>query len=116
LVASITAQLKDDGLEPDARDAALVGEAAHLADRMSSLREMVVRDGESAVTSAGTVRLHPAIAELRQHSIAIAKVLGSVALGETTGTVKDADKQRAANTRWRAHNLAKRQAAGGGAG
>jgi hypothetical protein len=109
LVAAILAQLAEDGLEPDARDAALLQTAARLADRMAGLELMIASDGERSVSETGIVRLHPGIAEYRNHSIALAKVLQAVALSETVGVAKDPAKVRAAETRWRAHNLAKVQ-------
>lgn len=110
LVAAVTAQLTADGLEPDARDQALLDTAARLADRMSELQRLVAEDGERSISTTGIVRLHPGIAEYRQHAVALAKVLASIALVETTGARKDPDKVRAAQTRWRAHNAAKQLA------
>ena len=107
LVAAVTAQMAEDDLEPDARDRALLDTAARLADRMAGLEELIRQDGERSVSQSGIVRLHPGIAEYRQHSIALSKVLTAVALVETNGQRKDPDKVRAAETRWRAHNLAK---------
>ena len=114
LVAAIEAQLATDGLEPDARDRQLLDVAARLVDRMEMLQAMVAADGERTISATGVVRLHPAIGELRQHSIAVSKTLAAVALAETSGARKDPDKVRAAETRWRAHNAAKAAAKGAG--
>lgn len=107
LVEAITAQLAEDDMVPDARDRTLLDTAARLVDRMAALEAMIVCDGARTISSAGVVRLHPAIAEHRNHSVALAKVLGAVALHETTGAAKDPAKVRAAETRWRAHNATK---------
>lgn len=107
LVEAITAQLAADGLAPDARDQALLEVAGHLADRIVELEEMVVLDGARTISAAGVIRLHPAVAEARNTAVSMSKVLAAVALAETTGAAKDPNKVRAAETRWRAHNLAK---------
>lgn len=112
LAASILADLTADGLEPDAREATLIDTAASLADRMADLDRLVTTDGERSVSDSGLVRLHPGIAEYRQHAVALAKVLSAIALDETSAA-KDPDKVRAAQTRWRAHNIAKTRAAQG---
>lgn len=104
LVSSILDELARDNLRPDAREAALLDTAAALADRLAALETMVTEDGERHVSGSGIVRLHPAIAEHRQCSVALAKVLASVSMGDT---VKDPKKQRAAASRWRTHNAAK---------
>ncbi|MEP7369877.1 MAG: hypothetical protein ABI662_09495 [Dermatophilaceae bacterium] len=110
LVASVLAQMAEDDLVPDARDLALLDTSAQLADRMADLQALIAADGKRSISETGIVRLHPGIAEYRQHSIALAKVLAAVALVETNGASrKDPAKVRAAETRWRAHNVAKVQ-------
>jgi len=74
---------------------------------MAALDVLIEADGERSTSDTGIVRLHPGIAEYRQHAIALSKVLTAVALVETNGAKKDPDKVRAAQTRWRAHNAAK---------
>lgn len=107
LVEAITAQLAEDGMVPDARDRTLLDTAARLVDRMAALEAMIVVDGERTIIATGVIRLHPAVAEARNHAVALSKVLGAVALHETTGAAKDPNKVRAAETRWRAHNATK---------
>lgn len=107
LASSVLAQLTADGLAPDARDEALLGAAARLADRIHELEAMVRKDGARTIGKTGIVRLHPAIAECRNSTVALAKVLALVALEETSGATKDPAKVHAAQTRWRAHNAAK---------
>jgi hypothetical protein len=107
LVQAVLEQMAADGLEPDARDRALLDTAQQLADRMAALQLLVGEDGERAVSATGVVRLHPGIAEYRQHAVALSKVLSAVSLVETSGHAKNPDKVRAAETRWRPHNIAK---------
>lgn len=107
LIAAVVAQMAEDGLEPDARDTSLLATSGRLADRMAALDVLIEADGERSTSETGIVRLHPGIAEYRQHAIALSKVLTAVALVETNGAKKDPDKVRAAETRWRAHNAKK---------
>jgi hypothetical protein len=111
LIAAITAELAEDELDPDARDTALLETAGRLADRMASLEKLVTTDGERTISDSGIVRLHPAIAEYRQHSIALSKVLVAIAMNDTTAGRKDPKKVKAAENRWRAHNEAKSRTA-----
>lgn len=60
---------------------------------------MVAADGERTVSDSGMVRLHPGIAEIRQHAVALAAVLGRISLDDVSG--KDPVKQRAARSRYR---------------
>jgi hypothetical protein len=105
LATTILEQMGEDGLEPDGRDAALLDAAATLADRMADLQAMIAKDGKSTTSATGIVRLHPAIAEHRQHAVSLAKVLSGISLHVTSA--KSPAKQRAAQTRWRTHNAAK---------
>ena len=99
LVDDLLAELAEDGLEPDAREVALLVAAGELRDRMDRLEAMIAADGERRVTSTGTVQLHPAVAELRQHAVALSRVLAGVSMVDT-GAGKSARHQRAALMRW----------------
>lgn len=105
LLTDVLTQLAEDDLQPDARDRALLDAAARLADRMHDLRGMVDREGASATSPTGIIRLHPAIAEHRNTAVALTKVLSGVSFHAEA--VRSPVKQRAAQTRWRAHNAAK---------
>ncbi|OPZ56440.1 MAG: hypothetical protein BWY91_00365 [bacterium ADurb.BinA028] len=105
IVEEVLAQLAEDDLEPDARDRALLDTAARLADRMAQLRDLVAEDGERSVSESGIVRLHPGIAEHRNHAVSLAKVLAGISL--RNDSAKNPAKVHAAETRWRAHNAAK---------
>ncbi|MDO3647684.1 hypothetical protein [Nocardia mangyaensis] len=97
LVSAVEADLKDLGLEPDSRDSALLDTVQRLADRMEQLQSMVDEDGERTVSQTGMVRLHPGIAEYRQHAVALSAVLSKLSF-DVEG--KDPVKQRAAQSRW----------------
>lgn len=110
LVAAVLSEMKADGLQPDARELAMLDAARELRDRMTRLEALVDEDGERSISESGIVRLHPAVAEHRQAAVALTKVLSAVVIGETSGGVKkDPVKQRAAHARW---DRARREAAG----
>ena len=103
LVASILADLKSAGLEPDAREAAALQSAGVLRDREVELEACIAADGLTITSGTGFLRVHPAVAERRQTSVALARILSAVALADTTsegGKVKSARHQRAAAVRW----------------
>ncbi|MGY4642812.1 hypothetical protein [Cellulomonas sp. URHB0016] len=99
LVDSIVAQMATDNLVPDARETALLLTAGELRDRMDDLAAAIEEDGLRVVSSTGVVRLHPAAGELRQHAVALSRVLSGVAMSEL-GAGKSARHVRAAQTRW----------------
>jgi len=103
LAESILADLAAAGLEPDAREASAMQSAGVLRDREVELETVIARDGLTLISSTGVVRMHPAVAERRQTSVALARILSAVALADTTsegGKVKSARHQRAAASRW----------------
>ena len=113
LVAKIRAELDAKGLEPDAREEGLLIQIAQVADDIAELRGIVDAEGQTfpPATKGGVPRLHPAVAEIRQSRAVLARLLSQISLEEST---KSPVKQKAANTRWRAHQLARaRQAEGG---
>ena len=93
-----------NGLEPDGREAELLGLAEKLADRLETLERVIEAEGMSWVSKGGVARLHPAVPGARQTATALARVLSGVQMADTT---KDPVKQAAAHTRWRSHNIAK---------
>jgi len=107
LVAAIRAELLADGLQADARDEALLEAARKLVDRQAELEQLVQADGTRTVSNTGMVRLHPAIAEIRQTASALARVLSAIGTSDDGPHRKDPAKVRAATSRWRAHNTAK---------
>ena len=109
LVARIRAEMAEEGLEPDARETELLDLAADLADRVVELEAAIAADGLTAKSKGGVVRLHPAVVEARQTRAALARVLAGIQMRDE---VKNPAKQKAADTRWRSHNLAKRQIGG----
>lgn len=86
----------------------LLRECCRLLDECESLREAVNRDGTTVTGSTGQVRVHPALGELRQHRLALGRLLAQMALPDvddtTLKTPTQARARKAAQTRWAAHN------------
>ncbi len=89
----------------------LLKECARLLDECEALRKAVDRGGVTVVGSTGQPRVHPALGELRQHRLALGKLLAQLALpdvaDETLGTPAHARAKKASQARWAAHNAVK---------
>jgi hypothetical protein len=105
LMRQVLEQLKEDQLEPDAREAELLKQAATLADRLDQIRQTLASEGLTVATAKGGPRAHPLLAVERATVAAIQRLLDGISLTEEP--IKNAAKQRAARTRWRAHNAAR---------
>jgi hypothetical protein len=103
LVARLRGEMAEQGLIPTSVEEEHLVTAKNLADRIERLQRMVERDGESRKAD-GRIFLHPALAEIRQCESVLTRVVSAVSTMETAA--KNAVKQKAANTRWRAHRLA----------
>jgi hypothetical protein len=107
LVESLLQDFDDAELEPDSRGRELLEAVRALRDRMDSLQAAIAAEGETMVSPSGMVRLHPGIAEHRAHARTLSLLLAKL---QVDAPVKNPAKVRAAQTRWRAHNAAKRGA------
>jgi hypothetical protein len=94
----------EQGLIPTSVEEEHLATAKDLADRIERLQTMVKWDGESRKLKDGRVVLQPALAEIRQCESVLTRVVGSISTMETPA--KDPKKQKAANARWRATQLA----------
>ena len=99
LVASIVAEMLEEGIEPDAKETALLEAARQLVDRLDVLERLIAEDGVRLVSKTGVVRMHPAVSEHRQQAVALSKVLAAIVVGDSTAG-KNPVKQRAARARW----------------
>ena len=90
---------------------ALLTEICRLLDECERLHDVVESEGVSVAGSVGQTRVHPALGELRQHRLALGKLLGQLALPDADGghvrTPVGARGHRAATTRWAPHNAGK---------
>ncbi len=101
MVSEILAEMTQAGVEPDAKEQALLATARQLVDRLDALEAIIARDGEMLTNAVGMVRVHPAIAEHRQQAATLPKVLSGIVVGDTmSGTQKNPAKVRAAQVRW----------------
>lgn len=114
MVAAILAEMTDAGVEPDAKETALLDAGRQLVDRMAALEAIIARDGELLTSQAGVVRVHPAVAEHRQVAATLPKVLAGIVVGDSA-VAKNPAKVRAAQVRWanRDRNLERQAAAHG---
>jgi hypothetical protein len=104
LVARLRGEMAEQGLVPTSVEEEHLATAKDLADRIALLQAIVARDGESRKLKDGRILLHPALAEIRQCQAVLTRVLGGIQTMEAAP--KSPVKQKAANTRWRAHRLA----------
>ena len=90
---------------------ALLTEICRLLDECERLHDVVEAEGVSVAGSAGQVRVNPALGELRQHRLALGKLLGQLALPDAAGdhlrTPVGVRGRKAAATRWAPHNAGK---------
>ncbi len=85
----------------------LLVEACRLLDEVEALHDAIEADGLTVAGAAGQTRIHPAVAEVRQHRLALGRVLAQLQLpddeGATMPTSQRARAQRAAAVRWAGH-------------
>jgi hypothetical protein len=105
LVARLRGEMAEQHLIPTSSEEELLAVAKDLADRIERLQRMVAADGERKKMKDGRVQLHPALAEIRQCEATLSRVVNGIQTMEAAP--KNPVKQRAAQTRWRAHNLAR---------
>lgn len=103
LVARLRGEMAEQGLIPTSVEEEHLVTAKSLADRIERLQTMVRLDGASVKAKDGTVKLHPAFAEIRQCESVLTRVVSGIQVMEAAP--KNSVKVKAAQTRWRAHNL-----------
>lgn len=86
----------------------LLRESCRLMDECESLRASVDEQGTTVLGSAGQVVVHPAVAQLRQHRLALGKLLSQLALPDLDGASLPSPMQargkKAAQARWGVSN------------
>ncbi len=115
LVALIRSEMSAKNLEPDAREEGLLEQIRQISDEIAELDARIEAEGLTfkPATPGGPPRMHPAVAEKRQNRSVLARLLSQIQLEES---VRNPVKAKAANTRWRSHNLARAARANGTAG
>ena len=85
----------------------LLLEVCRLMDECEALREAIDEQGTTVLGSTGQPRVHPALGELRQHRLALGRLLSQLALpdedDETLPTPLQARGRQAATKRWAGH-------------
>jgi len=90
--------------ELDVNEVPLVTEACRLADRITELERQIRTDGLMVTGSKRQPVLHPAVAEVRQSRLAMARLLGQVAfpsVDDKPVTASSMHASKAAAARWR---------------
>lgn len=84
----------------------LLGEVAALLDEIDALAVAIGRDGVTVEGSQGQTRVHPALGEVRQHRLALGRLLAQLAVpdieGESLSSSVSARARTAAQKRWAA--------------
>jgi P27 family predicted phage terminase small subunit len=82
----------------------LLKECCRLLDECETLRESVDSEGTTVKGSTGQFRVHPALGEVRQHRLALGKLLAQLDLPDESGEALlspvQARAKRAADARW----------------
>jgi hypothetical protein len=104
LVAAILADLEAEGLEPDARESALLERARQAANKIEALEAAVAASGLTYLDAkAGCVRPSPILAEIRSTTLVLARCLNGVQMdSERQG--KDPVKSKAGQASWAARS------------
>ena len=92
------------GFELTGSELELLAEVCRLLDEIDLLQSAVGRDGVTAVGSTGQPRVHPGLGEVRQHRLALGRLLSQLALPDVEGEVLpsqvSARARKAAQQRW----------------
>ena len=84
-------------------EAELLAEAAYLLTEIDGLRNALARDGLTVAGASGQPRVHPAVNEVRQHRMALMRLLKALDLpaeDEHPESQTSKDARAAANARW----------------
>lgn len=94
-------------LEFDQRDFSVLTSACALYDRICELERAVSADGVTLLDRFGATRLHPALPEIRQSRVAVARLLDQIEMSSpATGSQMPASRaaKKSAAERWREHD------------
>ncbi len=96
-----------DTYELSETELSLLLECCRLMDECEALRQAIAADGMTVAGSTGQPRVHPAVGELRQHRLALGRLLSQLALpdedDERLATPLQARGRGAASKRWAGH-------------
>ncbi len=93
------------GFDLERGELELLAESCRTLDEIDALTAAIGRDGVTVAGSTGQTRTNPAINEVRQHRLALGRLLAQLALPDADGaTIRTPTSLRAANaarSRWR---------------
>jgi len=93
------------GFDLERGELELLAEVCRTLDEVDALTAAIGRDGVTVAGSAGQTRTHPAINEVRQHRLALGRLLGQLALPDLDGRAipkpSSLRAAHAARSRWR---------------
>ncbi len=95
-----------DTCELSESELSLLTEVCRLLDECEELRQAVARDGMTVPGSTGQPRVHPALGELRQHRMALGRLLAQLSLPDDDETLQSPLQVRGRNAvakRWASH-------------
>jgi hypothetical protein len=92
------------GFDLSSSELELLDEVARLLDEIDELRAAIGRDGISVPGSTGQARVHPALGEVRQHRLALGRLLAQLSLPDDENaslpSLTQVRGRKAAKTRW----------------
>lgn len=93
-----------DEFELDDRERQILTLACRQRDDLAALEATLRKDGRTVRGSVGQPRLHPAVAEARQARLAIARLLGQLALPDDAGEMQTSASLRASKAAHAMHD------------
>jgi hypothetical protein len=103
LVQGILADMAENHLTPDAREAALLEKARAAADKIEQLEAAVEQTGLTYVDRDGVTRPSPLLAEIRSTTLVLTRRLAPIQM-EPAKATKDPNKVRAGQASWAARS------------
>jgi hypothetical protein len=99
---AIESEMRELNCRPTSVEEELLSIAVGMADRIERLEAIAAKEGEIVTTPTGTTKTNPAVTESRAQAVALARVLSSISITDSTGEAsgKNQQKQRAARRRW----------------
>jgi hypothetical protein len=104
LVQGILADMAENHLTPDAREAALLEKARAAADKIEQLEAAVEQTGLTYVDRDGVTRPSPLLAEIRSLTLVLTRCLAPIQM-EPAQQTKDQNKGRAGQASWAARSV-----------
>jgi hypothetical protein len=96
-----------DEFDLSATEAELLTEVCRLLDECEELRQAIGRDGVTVLGSTGQVRANPCLTELRQHRLAVGRLIAQLAIPDASDKVlrtpRQARAHQGAQARWAGH-------------